>query len=77
MVQSRSAADDYNVAVHLAAFPGGDLVAEGIEDLAQGRETIPALLVSIGAPRLQRLGLPVPKAVIASLERRCRDPYTF
>ena len=43
---------------------------EGLADLAQGRETTPALLVSIGAPRLRRLGLLVPEAVIPSPEHR-------
>jgi hypothetical protein len=33
----------------LTAFPGGDLVQEGLADLARGIESIPALLVSIGA----------------------------
>lgn len=42
-------------------IPGGDLVAEGLADLANGQETIAALLVSIGAPRLRRLGIDVPK----------------
>jgi hypothetical protein len=56
--------------VRLTAYPGGDLVEEGLEDLAQGRETVPALLVSIGAPRLLRLGLPVPEAVIPHPEHR-------
>lgn len=46
----------------LTAYPGGDLVQEGLADLARGEETIPALLVSIGAPRLRRIGLPVPDA---------------
>lgn len=54
----------------LTAYPGGDLVEEGMADLARGRETIPALLVSIGAPRLLRLGLPVPEGVIPSPEHR-------
>jgi hypothetical protein len=54
----------------LTALPGGDLVQEGIADLARGVETIPALLVSIGAPRLRRIGLPVPEAVIPSPEHR-------
>lgn len=54
----------------LTAYPGGDLVEEGMADLAQGRETIPALLVSIGAPRLRRMGLLVPEAVIPSPEHR-------
>ncbi|HWM90464.1 MAG TPA: hypothetical protein VN493_06820 [Thermoanaerobaculia bacterium] len=41
----------------LTAFPGGDLVQEGLADLARGKETILALLVSIGAHRLRRTGL--------------------
>lgn len=42
-----------------ARFPGGELIEMGMDDLAQGRESIGALLVSIGAPRLRRLGLAV------------------
>jgi hypothetical protein len=41
-------------------LPGGDLVAIGLDELRQGLETIPSLLVSIGAPRLRRLGYAVP-----------------
>lgn len=40
--------------------PGASLVEEGLRDLRAGRETIAALVVSIGAPRLTRLGLAVP-----------------
>jgi hypothetical protein len=54
----------------LEALPGGDLVQEGIADLARGIESIPSLLVSIGAFRLRRIGLPVPDAVIGSPELR-------
>jgi len=54
----------------LTAFPGGDLVQEGLTDLGRGAETIPALLVSIGAPRLRRIGLPVPAEVFPSPEHR-------
>ena len=43
-------------------LPGGDLVAAGIKDLAKGRATVAALLVSIGAPRLRSGGLAIPKA---------------
>lgn len=43
----------------LERFPGGDLVAKGLRDLAEGRETQEALLVSIGAPRLRAAGLEV------------------
>jgi hypothetical protein len=44
----------------LDALPGGDLIAAGLDDLAADRESIPALLVMIGAPRLSALGLAVP-----------------
>ncbi|MFL6194374.1 MAG: hypothetical protein ACJ75H_09405 [Thermoanaerobaculia bacterium] len=54
----------------LKAFPGGELVQEGLADLARGVETIPALLVSIGAPRLRRIGLAVPEGVFPSPELR-------
>ena len=41
------------------SLPGGDLIAEGRRDLERGRETVAALLVSIGAPKFARLGEPV------------------
>jgi hypothetical protein len=50
-------------------LPGGDLVAEGLRDLDAGVESIPALLVAIGRPRLERLGIIVP-ATSASPEHR-------
>ncbi len=50
-------------------LPGGDLVAKGLEDLASSRETVEALLVSIGAPRLRRNGIRVP-APLPDPERR-------
>lgn len=53
-------------------LPGADLVAEGIADLQHGRETIAALLVAIGAPRLRRIGLEVPGCP-ADPERRLYD----
>jgi hypothetical protein len=56
-----------------SALPGSDLIDAGIRDLERGVETIAALLVAIGAPRLVRLGLPVPGARIASPERRLYD----
>ena len=49
-------------------FPGVEIVREGIDDLRRGATTVPALLVSIGAPRLRQIGLPVPKQVIRSPE---------
>lgn len=41
----------------LVALPGGDLIRQGLQDLAAGKESAEALLVSIGGPRLRRLGL--------------------
>lgn len=53
-------------------LPGGDLIAQGLAELAQGLETVPSLLVSIGAPRLRRIGLPIP-CPLASPETRLYD----
>jgi hypothetical protein len=50
----------YNRPVRYDGLPGAELIDAGIADLAEGRETIPALLVSIGAPRLRDLGFAVP-----------------
>ncbi len=46
--------------MELGVFPGGELIRQGLEDLAAGRESVAALLVLIGAPRLGRLGLGLP-----------------
>jgi hypothetical protein len=43
-----------------SSLPGGDLVTEGLADLAAGRESEAALLVSIGAERLRCEGLVIP-----------------
>lgn len=50
-------------------LPGANLIHAGIKDLADGIESVPALLVSIGAARLRRLGFDLPQ-VIRSPERR-------
>ena len=42
-------------------LPGEDLVRRGLSDLDRGRETVDALLVSIGAPRLESLGFHMPR----------------
>ncbi len=52
------------------ALPGGDLVEKGLRDLAEGRETAEALLVSIGAFRLKAAGVPVPVRRFENPERR-------
>lgn len=44
-------------------LPGGDIIEAGLDDLARGIESVSALLVSIGAPRLRRLGFSLPKTI--------------
>lgn len=41
------------------ALPGADLIREGLRDLERGVESVPALLVLVGAPRLRGLGVDV------------------
>ena len=50
---------DYTGSVELARYPGGDLIEQGLADLSAGVDSVPALLVAIGAPRLRALGLTV------------------
>lgn len=47
------------------SLPGGDLLAAGLADLAQGRESDCSLLVQIAAPRLRRLGIQIPDQSVA------------
>ena len=55
-----------------SALPGEDLIETGLADLAGGVDSVAALLVSIGAPRLRRLGYELPR-VIADAEHRLYD----
>lgn len=41
----------------LAALPGADLVLKGLRDLEVGADTVEALLVQVGAPKLRALGI--------------------
>lgn len=52
------------------SFPGFLWIRDGIDDLENGLETIPSLLVLIGAPRLRRIGIPVPVSGMTSPEHR-------
>ncbi len=52
-------------------LPGEELVRRGIRDLEVGVESREALLVSIGAPRLRRLGYAVPEALSSPELRLC------
>ena len=51
-------------------LPGWELVEPGLADLSRGVESIPSLLVAIGAPRLRRAGLAVPDVEWPSPEHR-------
>lgn len=53
----------------LESLPGADLIERGLSDLNAGRESVAALLVSIGSPRLAQLGLVVPSP-LSQPERR-------
>lgn len=53
----------------MTGLPGSEIVRDGLDDLSAGRDTAAALLVSIGAPRLALLGIPVPCAM-ANAEHR-------
>ena len=46
-------------------LPGAELVRAGLADLERGVESVEALLVSIGAPRLERLGFRVRSPIAA------------
>jgi len=56
-----------------SALPGADLIDEGVTDLREGRETIAALLVAIGSPRLRRLGFELPDSLPEDPEHRLYD----
>lgn len=51
-------------------LPGEDLIEAGLNDLRNGDETIPALLVAIGAPKLRTVGLDLPDFDIPNPEHR-------
>ena len=54
------------------SLPGADLIERGLADLARGEESVEALLVSIGAPRLRGLGLTIDRP-FPNPERRLYD----
>ncbi len=49
--------------VSASQLPAGDLIEAGLDDLRSGRTSVAALLVSIGAPKLRRLGYDVRSAI--------------
>ena len=52
-----------HIATNMTDLPGATLIERGLDDLRSGRESSEALLVSIGAPRLRALGLPVAETI--------------
>jgi hypothetical protein len=56
-----------------AVLPGEDLIEAGLRDLHEGRETVEALLVAIGSPRLRLLGLELPDQLPPDPEHRLYD----
>src|SRR5690242_8927342 len=54
-------------------LPGADLIEAGLGNLHAGRESVAALLVAIGSPRLRRLGLDVPEDLPENPEHRLYD----
>jgi hypothetical protein len=52
------------------ALPGNELIESGVQDLRAGRETVAALLVAIGEPRLRRLGIDLPEKLPDNPEHR-------
>jgi hypothetical protein len=54
-------------------LPSADLVTQGLLDLRNGRETIPAMLVAIGAPKLTQIGIDLPDFDLPIPEHRLYD----
>jgi hypothetical protein len=52
-----------------AGLPGAELALRGIADLERGVESVESLLVSIGAPRLERLGFKLTSPIAAPEHR--------
>jgi hypothetical protein len=47
-----------------AQLPGADIVAQGIDDLARGVESVAGLVVAVAAPRLIGVGVSVPQTIM-------------
>lgn len=55
------------------ALPGADLIRRGLTDLENGVESVEAMLVLVGAPRLRDLGLHITANVNGQPEYRLYD----
>ncbi|MCP9491120.1 MAG: hypothetical protein MSC31_14780 [Solirubrobacteraceae bacterium MAG38_C4-C5] len=47
-----------------AQLPGADIVAQGVDDLGRGVESIAGLVVATAAPRLMDVGVSVPEIAL-------------
>ena len=56
-----------------AGLPGDDLVADGIRDLGDGVESVPSLLVSVAASRLEAVGLDLAAPPLEDASHRLYD----
>ena len=57
----------------METLAGNELIRLGLVDLQHQRETIPALLVAVGAPKLRRLGVNLPRSLPPNPEHRLYD----
>jgi hypothetical protein len=57
----------------MTSLPGNDLIVTGLEDLRHQRQTVEALLVAIGAPKLRSLGMELPDNLPTTPEHRLYD----
>jgi hypothetical protein len=57
----------------MTSLPGNDLIAADLEDLRHQRQTVEALLVAIGAPKLRSLGMELPDNLPTTPEHRLYD----
>lgn len=46
-----------------SGLPGQEIVLKGLADLSAGVESVESLLVQIGRPRLESLGVPLPAGI--------------
>lgn len=53
-------------------LPGAEFVAQGLADIELGKESVPSLLLQIGATRLSRCGIPVRSSACESPDAELR-----
>jgi hypothetical protein len=58
--------------IDLSDLPGAEIVSLGLADLSCERESVPALLLEIAAPRFRLAGLNIPVALPHALDAEIR-----